>query len=89
VKPAEGQPLDCLLLDIESRFYPDSERVKRSIPAQQPDVPRDSTGAGNSRRNEEFAACQCFHDRDNSGRGILMETTITYAAEKKWYAPKK
>jgi hypothetical protein len=36
-----------------------------------------------------IAACQCFHDRDNSGRGILMETTITYAAEKKWYAPKK
>jgi len=36
-----------------------------------------------------IAACLCFHDRDNSGRGILMETTITYAAEKKWYAPKK
>ena len=36
-----------------------------------------------------IAACQCFHDRDNSGRGILMETTISYAAEKKWYAPKK
>ena len=36
-----------------------------------------------------IAACQCFHDRDNSGRGILMETTITYASEKKWYAPKK
>jgi hypothetical protein len=36
-----------------------------------------------------IAAAQCFHDRDNSGRGILMETTISYAAEKKWYAPKK
>jgi hypothetical protein len=36
-----------------------------------------------------IAACQCFHDRDNSGRGILMETTITYAAEKKWYSSKK
>lgn len=36
-----------------------------------------------------IAAAQCFHDRDNSGRGILMETTITYAAEKKWYVPKK
>jgi len=36
-----------------------------------------------------IAACQCFHDRDNSGRGILMETTIAYAAEKKWYTPKK
>lgn len=36
-----------------------------------------------------IAACQCFHDRDNSGRGILMETTITYAAERKWYTPKR
>jgi hypothetical protein len=36
-----------------------------------------------------IAACQCFHDRDGSGRGILMETTLNYAAEKKWYTPKK
>jgi hypothetical protein len=43
-----------------------------------------SVGAG-----RVIAAAQCFHDRDNSGRGILMETTISYAAEKKWYAPKK
>ena len=36
-----------------------------------------------------IAACQCFHDQDGSGRGILMETVINYAAEKKWFAPKK
>lgn len=36
-----------------------------------------------------IAACQCFHDRDNSGRGILMTTVLTYAAERKWYKPKK
>jgi RNA polymerase sigma factor (sigma-70 family) len=35
-----------------------------------------------------IAACQCFHDRDNSGRGVLMQTVLGYAAEKKWYAPK-
>ena len=32
-----------------------------------------------------IAACQCFHDQDRSGRGILMETVLTYAAEKKWF----
>jgi len=36
-----------------------------------------------------IAACQCFHDRDGSGRGILMETAIAYAAGRKWYAPVK
>jgi hypothetical protein len=36
-----------------------------------------------------IAACQCFHDQDGSGRGILMETTISYAAEKQWFSPKK
>jgi hypothetical protein len=35
-----------------------------------------------------IAACQCFHDRDNSGRGPLMDTVINYATEKKWYAGK-
>jgi len=32
-----------------------------------------------------IAACQCFHDRDGSGRGPLMETVIDYASEKKWF----
>lgn len=35
-----------------------------------------------------LAACQCFHDRDNSGRGPLMNTVLTYATEKKWFASK-
>ena len=36
-----------------------------------------------------IAACQCFHDQDGSGRGILMETAISYAADRQWYVPKK
>lgn len=36
-----------------------------------------------------IAACQCFHDRDNSGRGVLMPTLLTYASGRKWYVPKK
>jgi len=35
-----------------------------------------------------LAACQCFHDRDGSGRGPLMETVIHYAVGQKWYAQK-
>jgi len=35
-----------------------------------------------------IAACQCFHDRDRSGRGPLMQTVINYAADKKWYVAK-
>lgn len=36
-----------------------------------------------------IAACQCFHDRDGSGRGILMETALVYTADRQWYKPKK
>lgn len=36
-----------------------------------------------------IAACQCFHDQDGSGRGILMETAIVYTADRQWFAPKK
>ena len=39
-----------------------------------------------SGKGRVVAACQCFHDRDNSGRGPLMQTVLTYATEKKWYA---
>jgi hypothetical protein len=33
-----------------------------------------------------IAACQCFHDQDNSGRGPLMATVLHYAATKPWMA---
>lgn len=36
-----------------------------------------------------LAACQCFHDRDGSGRGPLMETLVSYAMDRQWYRPKK
>ena len=36
-----------------------------------------------------IAACQCFHDRDGSGRGRLMETLLTYAAEREWFSKPK
>lgn len=39
-----------------------------------------------SGKGRVLAACQCFHDRDNSGRGPLMQTVLTYATEKKWFA---
>src|SRR5688500_15117221 len=35
-----------------------------------------------------IAACQCFHDRDRSGRGPLMPAVLTYAMSGKWHFPK-
>lgn len=35
-----------------------------------------------------IAACQCFHDQDESGRGPLMPAALTYAMAGKWYSPK-
>lgn len=35
-----------------------------------------------------LAACQCFHDRDGSHRGPWMPAVISYAAVKKWFAPR-
>jgi hypothetical protein len=34
-----------------------------------------------------IAACQCFHDQDESGRGPLMPAALTYAMAGKWYLP--
>jgi len=40
-------------------------------------------------RGRVIAACQCFHDQDGSGRGPLMPTVISYAAEREWFSPTK
>ena len=39
-------------------------------------------------RGRVIAACQCFHDRDKSGRGPLMPAALTYAMGGKWHAQK-
>jgi hypothetical protein len=40
-----------------------------------------------SGKGRVIAACQCFHDRDQSGRGPLMKTLLTYGLERHWYTP--
>jgi hypothetical protein len=35
-----------------------------------------------------IAACQCFHDQDESGRGPLMPAVLTYAMGGKWFSAK-
>jgi hypothetical protein len=35
-----------------------------------------------------IAACQCFHDRDGSGRGPMMPAVIKYASAKQWFSPR-
>jgi hypothetical protein len=34
-----------------------------------------------------IAACQCFHDQDESGRGPLMPAALSYAMKGKWHSP--
>ena len=72
----EGVPKDALILA--------AEMVDEQAAMDRPTFVEYRFGAG-----RVIAACQCFHDQDGSGRGILMETTLNYAAEKKWFAAKK
>ena len=72
----EGVPADALVLAAET--------VDGQADATKPTFVEYSYGAG-----RVIAACQCFHDQDRSGRGVLMPPLLTYAAEKKWYVAKK
>ena len=71
-----GVPKDALVLATEMKDGQASP--------DRPTFIEYSHGAG-----RVVAACQCFHDQDGSGRGILMETTINYAMEGRWFSPKK
>jgi hypothetical protein len=71
-----GVPSDAVVLTTESV---DGQAV--------PDKPTFVEYA--SGKGRVLAACQCFHDRDNSGRGPLMQTVLTYATTRQWYTPKK
>lgn len=71
-----GVPGDALVLVTET--------TDGQADATKPTFVEYAYGAG-----RVIAACQCFHDQDRSGRGPLMGTTLSYAAEKKWYSPKK
>ncbi len=44
------------------------------------------TGFNMGSISKTIAAWQCFHDRDDSGRGPLMESVISYALAKSWAA---
>ena len=72
----EGVPKDALILA--------AEMVDGQAAMDKPTFVEYRYGAG-----RVIAACQCFHDQDGSGRGILMETTLNYAAERKWFVAKK
>ncbi|MEO6005798.1 MAG: serine hydrolase [Opitutus sp.] len=65
-----GVPSEALVLAVESKG---SERLN-----DRPTFVEYMHGQG-----QVIAACQCFHDQDNSGRGVLMATVLEYAAAKK------
>lgn len=68
-----GVPSGALVLAVESKG---SETFK-----DRPTFVEYTHGKG-----RVIAACQCFHDQDNSGRGPLMATVLDYAAAKSWAA---
>lgn len=72
----DGAPPDALVLVTET--------IDGLADTNRPTFIEYSHGAG-----RVIAACQCFHDRDGSGRGPLMDTVIDYATERKWFAGKK
>jgi hypothetical protein len=71
-----GVPKDALVLIAET--------VDEQADPTKPTFIEYTDGAG-----RVLAACQCFHDRDNSKRGPMMETLMSYAIDKHWFAPKK
>ena len=68
-----GVPSEALVLAVESKG---SQTFK-----DRPTFVEYTHGKG-----RVIAACQCFHDQDNSGRGPLMATVLHYAATKPWMA---
>ena len=64
-------PYDALILSVESE--------ETNVFKDRPTFIEYSFGKG-----RVIAAFQCFHDRDDSGRGPLMESVISYAASKSW-----
>lgn len=72
----ENVPKDALILAVEM------ENGK-------PDMNKPTYAEYRHGKGRVIAACQCFHDQDGSGRGILMETAVTYAADRQWYTPAK
>ncbi|MBL9169571.1 MAG: sigma-70 family RNA polymerase sigma factor [Verrucomicrobiales bacterium] len=60
-----------------------AETVEEKADAGRPTFAEYTHGAG-----RVLAACQCFHDRDGSGRGPVMETLLDYAVERQWFAHK-
>ncbi len=72
----DGVPADALVLATEAL---DGVAVP-----EKPTFVEYASGKG-----RVLAACQCFHDQDNAGRGPLMPTLLTYAGERKWFTPSK
>ncbi len=72
----EGVPQDALILAAE-------------LDGATPALTRPTYVEYKHGKGRVIAACQCFHDQDGSGRGILMEAAIVYVADRQWYTPKK
>jgi hypothetical protein len=72
----EGVPKEAIMLMTETA-------------GEQPALDRPTFVEYRYGKGRVLAACQCFHDRDKSGRGPLMPALLSYAAERDWYGAKK
>ena len=72
----EGLPVDAIILV--------TEMIDEHPALDRPTFAEYAYGKG-----RVLAACQCFHDRDRSKRGILMPGLLNYARERDWYKPTK
>jgi hypothetical protein len=91
LEPLAGQPIHAsyashgYLVDLpkEALVLVTESAAGRPVP-EKPTFVEYAHGTG-----RVIAACQCFHDQDGSGRGPLLATVLSYAAEKEWFSPKK
>ncbi len=72
----EGLPVGAIILVTE-------------MMDEQPALDKPTFAEYSHGKGRVLAACQCFHDRDKSRRGILMPSLLSYAGEKEWYKPTK
>ncbi len=84
--PLAGRPIHA---NYASHGYLEGVPIDAIVLVTEMEQPRPTFIEYACGKGRVIAACQCFHDQDGSGRGPLMPTVISYAAEREWFSPKK
>lgn len=91
VEPLAGQPIHATYAShgFLENVPSDALVIATEMEAGMPQLKKPTYIEYKHGKGRVIAACQCFHDQDGSGRGILMETAVTYVADRQWYSQKK